>query len=279
MANLITTNLTVGGASPIVNLDNVLQVSKVGSAFIGSDGNPSQSQSRFGILFTFTGQGKNPQDVTWRYESETDRNNDFNAILANNNSLGNLFRTNLTSGGQSPIVNLSNVLQVSKYTSTFTGSNGNPSAAQNSFVTLLTFKGQGQNPQSLELKYDSATNRNNDYALILSQQVTPGGLTYKVYSALLTSSSGTITAQVLQNTLGTINWTVPSNANIRGTLSGSSFVINKTMILCTSSIGGYIMSCDTPSTSFVRLLTTLHDGTTTATPNFTNLSIEIRLYN
>lgn len=83
-ATLIFTDKTSGGRSPIVNLDNVLQVSKTGSAFVGSDGNPSASQSRYGILFTFTGQGQNPQSLEWKYDNSEDRDYDMTWILNEN---------------------------------------------------------------------------------------------------------------------------------------------------------------------------------------------------
>ena len=60
---------------------------------------------------------------------------------------------------------------------------------------------------------------------------------YKVYTALLTNSSGTITAIQLENTIGDgsgdgtndIAWTNPSNGIIRGTMSaGTPFPTNKT---------------------------------------------------
>ena len=59
---------------------------------------------------------------------------------------------------------------------------------------------------------------------------------YKVYSALLTNSSGTVTAIQLQNTIGDgsgdgtndIAWTNPSNGIIRGTMSaGTPFTTDK----------------------------------------------------
>lgn len=175
MANLIATTSVIGGIPPIVNLDSVIQVSKVGSAFTGSDGNPSASQSRFGILFSMTSHGQNPQTEEWRYATEEARDDDFDAILADNNSFGNLFQTDLTAGGPSPIININNVLSASIFTSTFTGSNGNPSASQARFVILITFKGHGKNPQALELRYDNESDRDDDYALILSNQVSPDG--------------------------------------------------------------------------------------------------------
>jgi hypothetical protein len=104
--------------------------------------------------------------------------------------------------------------------------------------------------------------------------------TYKVYSALLTNVSGTVTAKVLQNTTaGTIAWTNPANANIRGTITGDTFTTDKTMAIATTTVQSYILGVNIQTTSFMRIFLTYHDGTTSTTPDFTDLPIEIRIYN
>jgi hypothetical protein len=106
-----------------------------------------------------------------------------------------------------------------------------------------------------------------------------GSGTYKVYSALVSNDGTSVTAKVLQNTTnGTIAWTNPSNANFRGTISGDTFTADKTFILI-NSLGTYITTADRQSNSFIRFLTVYHDGTTAVSPTFTDLPIEIRIYN
>ena len=122
------------------------------------------------------------------------------------------------------------------------------------------------------------------------EQVAP----YKVYSALLTNSSGTVTAIQLQNTIGNgsgdgtndIAWTNPSNGIIRGTMSaGTPFPTNKTWAVSPTldqSSNAYFVGNKpynfAPNNSYDFVIR-LHDNTQSSTPNFTNLSIEIRVYN
>ena len=146
-------------------------------------------------------------------------------------------------------------------------------------VTIWAFS-NGTIQSFLQFSEDKFYATESKATLVAAANVSSGAAPYKVYSALLTNDTGVVTAAVLQNTTnGTIAWTVPSNANIRGTITGDSFTADKSMVLCTTSIGGYILSCNVQSTSLVRLLLTLHDGTTSSTPNFTNLPVEIRIYN
>lgn len=103
---------------------------------------------------------------------------------------------------------------------------------------------------------------------------------YKQYTALLTQSgTGDPTSTVLgSNEIGTIVWTRNSTGNYTGTLS-SAFTANKTWLICQKGDG---------SGSFVNGLLSrggsntvtldVRDNTNTVTDNFTNLSIEIRVY-
>lgn len=125
---------------------------------------------------------------------------------------------------------------------------------------------------------------------VYQEQVAP----YKVYSALLTNSSGTVTAIQLQNTIGNgsgdgtndIAWTNPSNGIIRGTMSaGTPFPTNKTWAVSPTldqSSNAYFVGNKpynfAPNNSYDFVIR-LHDNTQSSTPNFTNLSIEIRVYN
>lgn len=107
---------------------------------------------------------------------------------------------------------------------------------------------------------------------------------YLVYTALLDYNSGSPTATVLQNTLGTtINWTNPSNGIIRGTAAaGSPFTINRTWMIGGSYDNGgqpYFTVCSTTAfANIVNIALYLYDGTITGTPNFSGLQIEIRVY-
>lgn len=130
----------------------------------------------------------------------------------------------------------------------------------------------------------------NGYWSVNQEQVAP----YKVYSALLTNSSGTITAIQLQNTIGDgsgdgtndIAWTNPSNGIIRGTMSaGTPFPTNKVWAVSPTldaSSNAYFVGNRpynfAPNNSYDFVIR-LHDNTQSSTPNFTNLSIEIRVYN
>lgn len=125
---------------------------------------------------------------------------------------------------------------------------------------------------------------NADGTLALTTDV---GLPYNVYTALLTFDGSTVTATVLQNTLGvTLTWTNPSSGVFRGTSDGGNvFTTNKTFI---SSIGfnwvgnPFIVTGARGATfpeSRVEFRFFLHDGTiTTANPFINSHPIEIRVY-
>jgi hypothetical protein len=111
------------------------------------------------------------------------------------------------------------------------------------------------------------------------------GLPYLVYSALLSFDGSTVTATVLQNTLGeSVTWTNPSNGMFRGSCSGTPFTSNKTWI----SSGGFnnsgspMIVTSQPRGAFptkeIEYRFFLHDGTISSTPLITNYSIEIRVY-
>lgn len=109
------------------------------------------------------------------------------------------------------------------------------------------------------------------------------GLPYQVYTALLDYNGGSITANVLQNTLGdTINWTNPLNGTLFGTaVSGNPFIAGKTWTIGGSYNNGgqpYFTICDTLATNIVSVKLFLYDGTITGTPNFANVTVEIRVY-
>lgn len=110
---------------------------------------------------------------------------------------------------------------------------------------------------------------------------------YKVYTALLSFDGTTITTIVLQNTLGTtINWTNPFNGFFTGTVaSGTPFTIDKTWIAsgAYNDAGQPYFMTGMPNsidpTTVIDMIMYYYDGTRTGTPNVSNMSLEIRVYN
>jgi hypothetical protein len=109
---------------------------------------------------------------------------------------------------------------------------------------------------------------------------------YKIYTALLNFDGTTVSAIVLQNTLGvTLNWTNPINGYFRGTASsGTPFTTNKTWIIVQNynNAGQPYIPTAQPRNAFptttIDILMYLYDGTLTGTPNVSKLPIEIRVY-
>ena len=106
------------------------------------------------------------------------------------------------------------------------------------------------------------------------------------YVALLTYDGTNVTANVLENTIGTtINWTVPTTGVARGTAaSGTPFTAGKTWISNGSYNNGglpYIVTSRPRGafpTTAVDYTFFLHDGTVSSTPLFTDFPVEIRVY-
>lgn len=112
---------------------------------------------------------------------------------------------------------------------------------------------------------------------------------YTIYKALVTLSSGTFTVTQLENTIGDgtnigtgdIVWSNPSNGVIKATKSGA-FTSSNIVINVENINGGgvpYICMGQKSTTNFISVFIFLHDGTLSTTPNFTNLPVEIRIYN
>jgi phage baseplate assembly protein gpV len=130
----------------------------------------------------------------------------------------------------------------------------------------------------------------------LSASYAPASSPYSVYTALLSLSSGTFTVTQLQNTIGDgtntspndIQWSNPANGVLRGIKSGS-FNENTKLIIFVPSLrlssvsyfvaGGLSAYFDGSVQYAPTLNITRHDNDQTSTPNFTNLPIEIRVYN
>jgi hypothetical protein len=102
----------------------------------------------------------------------------------------------------------------------------------------------------------------------------------KIYTALLTQSgTGNPTATVLgTNEIGSIVWTRNSAGNYTATLSGA-FTANKTWLVVQrgDQNGGFVNNI-LSWTSANALLLTVQDNSATPADNFTNISIEIRVY-
>lgn len=130
-----------------------------------------------------------------------------------------------------------------------------------------------QNPQPNE---QCRADDLNEIKTVVNQNADQIG-SYKSYVALLSFDGTSFTTSILNNTLGDIVWSTPANGQIRATLTGA-FIENKTIAFCTTSAAGYIVSFGRQSNDFARFIFTLHDGTTTSTPNLVNTSIEIRVY-
>lgn len=104
---------------------------------------------------------------------------------------------------------------------------------------------------------------------------------YKVYSALV-SYNGSFSVIVLENTLGgsAPTYDVPFASNINITSASNSFVSSKTFILLGNANNEFIISSDLGNTPvLIGLQFKKHDGTSSSTPYFDNLPIEIRVYN
>lgn len=101
----------------------------------------------------------------------------------------------------------------------------------------------------------------------------------KRYTALLTQSgTGDPSAIVLENGIGTIVWTRNSSGNYTGTLSGA-FTANKTWLICQKGDGSGSFVNGLLSRSGANTVTLdVRDNSDVVTDNFTNLSIEIRVY-
>jgi hypothetical protein len=117
---------------------------------------------------------------------------------------------------------------------------------------------------------------------------------YKVYTAQITFNGGSIIANVLENSIGDgsgngttdIAWSNPDNGVIRATMStGIVFPALKTWTSSGAFAFGsslYFVSSGRwggGANNNIDFVLTLHDNTRTGTPNFSNLYIEIRVYN
>jgi len=113
---------------------------------------------------------------------------------------------------------------------------------------------------------------------------------YTIYKALITLTGGPFTVSQLENTIGDgsntnpndIEWTMPSNGVLHATKTGTFSNANKiTINVSNINAGGvpYICTAQRATNDIIQVSIFLHDGTQSSTPNFTNLPIEIRIYN
>ena len=107
-----------------------------------------------------------------------------------------------------------------------------------------------------------------------------GGLPYTIYKALVSLSSGGFSVYELENTIGSIQWSLPTatNGQLRatGSFSSQNILINVSNLFVNPNI--YICAGVKQTQSFIDIFIFLHDGTRTSTPYFTNLPVEIRIY-
>lgn len=109
----------------------------------------------------------------------------------------------------------------------------------------------------------------------------PPSPAYKVYSALVTNSSGIFTQKVLENTTGhTFDYTNPSNGAvfINGEENGI-FIQDKTFIFIGGIDSNIIYKDFSFLPDFIGVYIRNINGSQTSTPNFSDLPIEIRIYN
>jgi hypothetical protein len=112
---------------------------------------------------------------------------------------------------------------------------------------------------------------------------------YTIYKALVSLSGGIFTVTQLENTIGDgsgvspndIQWSNPNNGIIRATKTGA-FTSSNILISVENINGGgvpYICIGQKSTSNFISINIFLHDGTLLSTPNFSNLPVEIRIYN
>jgi hypothetical protein len=118
---------------------------------------------------------------------------------------------------------------------------------------------------------------------------TTPSVNYTIYKALVSLSGGIFTVTQLENTIGDgsgvspndIQWSNPNNGIIRATKTGA-FTSSNILISVENINGGgvpYICTGQKSTSNFISINIFLHDGTLLSTPNFTNLPVEIRIYN
>jgi hypothetical protein len=118
---------------------------------------------------------------------------------------------------------------------------------------------------------------------------TTPSVNYTIYKALVSLSGGIFTVTQLENTIGDgsgvspndIQWSNPNNGIIRATKTGA-FTSSNILISVENINGGgvpYICIGQKSTSNFISINIFLHDGTLLSTPNFSNLPVEIRIYN
>jgi hypothetical protein len=118
---------------------------------------------------------------------------------------------------------------------------------------------------------------------------TTPSVNYTIYKALVSLNGGIFTVTQLENTIGDgsgvspndIQWSNPNNGIIRATKTGA-FTSSNILISVENINGGgvpYICTGQKSTPNFISINIFLHDGTLLSTPNFTNLPVEIRIYN
>lgn len=208
---------------------------------------------------------------------------DLNSLKFTGNTSGNcitdLYVTNVY--GCSPL-NIQTDLNVNGSVSATTyygdGSNLSGISTQDIYVTGGTFSNGTA----------SFTNNIGGTFNVTGITTTPS-VNYIIYKALVSLSGGIFTVTQLENTIGDgsgvspndIQWSNPNNGIIRATKTGA-FTSSNILISVENINGGgvpYICTGQKSTSNFISINIFLHDGTLLSTPNFTNLPVEIRIYN
>ena len=103
-------------------------------------------------------------------------------------------------------------------------------------------------------------------------------LGYTVYTALVTQiTTGTPTAVILQDTIGgTITWSRASVGSYKATISGTTYVENKTAVIISTTNASKNISATRKTTTDVAL--EQKDLANALIDAFDNVTIEIRIY-
>ena len=125
-----------------------------------------------------------------------------------------------------------------------------------------------------------------DTAYVDSAVSAGGGATlpYKSFVARFSGSGEFISPTVIHSDFGatTFTFTNPSNSRVLITADSSVFTSNKSTGICSglNHSGALYIPCPThTSSASFEFNYFLHDGTLATTPNFSNVWIEIRVYN
>jgi hypothetical protein len=155
--------------------------------------------------------------------------------------------------------------------------------------SAATVKATAANVAALAVTNDMATDTGSTtkaptVAEVEAYVAANAGLPYKAYAALVTNSSGTFTVTELVNDFGatTFAFTNPSTGVVRVTASATTYTSGKAASpgsTINNAGAVYFMNGFRASDTIFTFNLRLNDGTQSATPNFTDVFFEIRVYN